>query len=79
MASSANQETSDTWVTTKVKADLLTEKGLPGGDIDVQTANGVVTLSSPVPVTEKQKERAVAAAKCVRGVRDVTANGLKAE
>lgn len=75
----AKQETSDTWVTTKVKADILTEKGLPGGDIDIQTQNGVVTLSSPVPVTEAQKHIAVAIAKRIKGVRDVSATGLKAE
>ena len=28
---------SDTWITTKLKADLMTEKGVPGGDIKVET------------------------------------------
>lgn len=76
---SAKQEGSDTWITTKVKADLLTEKGIPGGDIKVETNQGVVSLSSDVKVTESQKERAVAITKAIKGVKDVSAAGLKAE
>lgn len=34
----AKQEGSDTWITTKVKADLLTEKGIPGSDIKSRPA-----------------------------------------
>ena len=52
----AKEATSDTWITTKVKADLVTEKGIPGTDIKVETNKGVVSLSSMVPVTEAQKE-----------------------
>ena len=73
------QDTSDTWITTKVKADLLTEKGIPGGDIKVETNQGVVSLSSDVKVTDSQKERAVAITKAIKGVKDVSAAGLKAE
>ena len=40
------EATSDTWITTKVKSDLLTEKGIPGSDIKVETNKGVVSLSS---------------------------------
>lgn len=76
---SAKQEGSDTWITTKVKADLLTEKGIPGGDIKVETNQGVVSLSSDVKVTASQKERAVAITKAIKGVKDVSAAGLKAE
>jgi hyperosmotically inducible protein len=32
----AEEATSDTWITTKVKSDLLTEKGIPGTDIKVK-------------------------------------------
>ncbi|MBC3950312.1 MULTISPECIES: BON domain-containing protein [Pseudomonas] len=73
------QDTSDTWITTKVKADLLTEKGIPGSDIKVETKNGVVSLSSEVKVTETQKTTAVAIAKKIKGVKGVTAEALKAE
>ena len=39
----AKEETKDTWITTKVKADLMTEKGIPGSDIKVETNKGVVS------------------------------------
>ena len=75
----AKEATSDTWITTKVKADLVTEKGIPGTDIKVETNKGVVSLSSMVPVTEAQKTTAVAIAKKIKGVKAVSADGLKAE
>ncbi|MDF2641988.1 MAG: phospholipid-binding protein [Pseudomonas sp.] len=75
----AKQEGSDTWITTKVKADLLTEKGVPGSDIEVETNKGVVSLSSKVTITESQKDVAVAIAKKIKGVKAVSADGLKAE
>ncbi|MFJ9993002.1 BON domain-containing protein [Pseudomonas putida] len=75
----AKQETSDTWITTKVKADLLTEKGIPGSDIKVETSHGVVSLSSDMKVTPSQKETAVSITKKIKGVKDVTAEALKTE
>jgi hyperosmotically inducible protein len=74
------QETgSDTWITTKVKSDLLTEKGIPGTDIKVETNKGVVSLSSTVAVTDAQKKTAVMITKKIKGVKAVSADGLKAE
>ncbi|MBJ9978064.1 BON domain-containing protein [Pseudomonas sp. S75] len=80
-AADAKQETVDTWITTKVKADLLTEKGIPGSDIKVETTHGVVALSSKdgVTLTSTQKETAVAIAKKIKGVKSVTAEALKAQ
>ncbi|WP_412460741.1 BON domain-containing protein [Pseudomonas sp. SC11] len=77
----AKQETSDTWITTKVKADLLTEKGIPGSDIKVETAKGVVSLSSKdgVTLTSAQKDTAVMIAKKIKGVKSVTAEALKTQ
>ncbi|MGK0150062.1 BON domain-containing protein [Pseudomonas putida] len=75
----AKQEGSDTWITTKVKADLLTEKGIPGSDIKVETSQGVVSLSSDVAVTQSQKEEAVRITKNIKGVKSVMSDGLKAE
>ena len=75
----AKEATSDTWITTKVKADLVTEKGIPGTDIKVETNKGVVSLSSTVAVTDAQKDMAVAIAKKIKGVKAVSADGLKAE
>ncbi|MFG2637102.1 BON domain-containing protein [Streptomyces sp. NPDC048362] len=73
------QEATDTWITTKVKADLVTEKGIPGSDIKVETSQGVVSLSSDVAVTQSQKAEAVRIAKNIKGVRSVMSDGLKAE
>ena len=75
----AKEATSDTWITTKVKADLVTEKGIPGTDIKVETNKGVVSLSSTTAVTESQKDVAVAIAKKIKGVQAVSADGLKSE
>ncbi|MEG0966990.1 MAG: BON domain-containing protein [Pseudomonas sp.] len=75
----AKEATSDTWITTKVKSDLMTEKGIPGTDIKVETNKGVVSLSSTVAVTDAQKDMAVAIAKKIKGVKAVSADGLKSE
>lgn len=75
----AKEATSDTWITTKVKSDLVTEKGIPGTDIKVETNKGVVSLSSTVAITEAQKATAVAITKKIKGVKAVSADGLKAE
>jgi hyperosmotically inducible protein len=78
-ATKAKESVSDTWITTKVKADLVTEKGIPGTDIKVETNKGVVSLSSSVAVTEAQKTTAVNITKKIKGVKAVSADGLKAE
>lgn len=74
----AKESTSDTWITTKVKADLLTEKGIPGSDIKVETNKGVVSLSSTVAISDAQKATAVAITKKIKGVTAVSADGLMA-
>jgi len=74
----AKESTSDTWITTKVKADLLTEKGIPGSDIKVETNKGVVSLSSTVAISDSQKATAVAITKRIKGVTAVSADGLLA-
>ena len=76
---SAKQDASDTWLTTKIKADILTERGLPGGDIKVETKDGVVNLSSDVAITEDQKQLAISIAKKIKGVKHVTADGLETD
>ncbi|WP_231422623.1 BON domain-containing protein [Pseudomonas sp. Leaf59] len=78
-AHDAGEATSDTWITTKVKADLVTEKGIPGTDIKVETNKGVVSLSSTAAVTAAQKQTAVTIAKKIKGVKAVSADGLKAQ
>jgi hyperosmotically inducible protein len=73
----ANEDVSDTWITAKVKADLVTEKGIPGSDINVQTNEGVVSLSSTAMFSDSQKHTAVAIAKKIKGVRAVSGDGLR--
>jgi hyperosmotically inducible periplasmic protein len=75
----AEGATSDTWITTKVKSDLVTEKGIPGTDIKVETNRGVVSLSSTVAITKAQKDTAIMITKKIKGVKGVSADGLKAE
>ena len=81
MAASENMDkagdaTSDTWITTKVKSALLAEDATPGMDIEVETNNGVVSLSGTV-ATEAEREMAIDKAKSIEGVREVSADGLK--
>ncbi|KAK4077558.1 hypothetical protein Purlil1_12320 [Purpureocillium lilacinum] len=76
---SAKQDGSDTWITTKVKADLLCEKDIPGSDIKVGTSKGRVSLASDVAVTPAQKNHAVCIAQNVNGVESVISDGMKTE
>lgn len=75
-SSSAGQAVSDTWITTKVKAELATTKGVESTDISVETKNGVVTLTG-VLASHTAVKKAVAAAKSIKGVTSVDASGLK--
>ncbi|MBT2297968.1 BON domain-containing protein [Pseudomonas fluorescens] len=78
-AKDTTEAVSDTWITTKVKADLATEAGMPATDIKVETNKGVVSLSSTTVLTDAQKERAVMITKNIKGVTAVSADGLKSE
>lgn len=66
----------DAWITTKVKSELAMTKGVPSTDVSVQTADGVVTLTGVLP-SKIAVNKAVAAAKSVKGVKEVDATGLK--
>ncbi|MNC80769.1 periplasmic protein [compost metagenome] len=54
----------------------MTEKGVPGSDIKVETNKGVVSLSSKTALTDTQKDMAVSIAKNIKGVKAVSADGL---
>ncbi len=71
----SEQPGTDTWITTKVKADLLASDGVPGTDITVDTKNGTVWLSGDVQTTA-QRDRAIAKAKAIKGVKRVKASKL---
>ena len=77
-AMDSNQPGSDTWITTKVKAELATTKGVESTDISVKTVNGVVTLIGVLD-SDIAVQKAVAAAKSIRGVTQVDSSGLKAK
>jgi len=60
----------DTWITTKVKADMVNEDLLKDSDIEVHTTNHIVTLSGTV-LSPAGRARAVAIAKGIDGVKRV--------
>ena len=72
----SNEPVTDTWITTKVKADLLASSNVPGTEIKVETVNGVVSLSGAV-ATQAEKDKAVTTAKGIKGVTRVDAAALK--
>ena len=72
----SSQPVTDTWITTKVKADLLATENVSGLDIKVETVDGVVTLTGAV-ASQAQKDKAVEVARQIKGVKRVEAGGLK--
>jgi hyperosmotically inducible protein len=65
----------DAWITTKVKSEFGTTKGISATDISVSTHDGVVTLSGTVS-SQAEKERAERVAQLVKGVKSVDSSGL---
>jgi hyperosmotically inducible protein len=66
----AGQTLDDAGITAKVKAALVQAPDVKGTDINVDTANGTVTLKGTVE-TQAQSDRAVTIAKGIEGVKDV--------
>ena len=60
----------DAAITTKVNAELAADKDLSAIKIDVDTKDGVVTLTGPAP-SAGARERATEIAKNVKGVTSV--------
>jgi osmotically-inducible protein OsmY len=60
----------DSWITTKIKANFVNEDLLKGSDINVDTNSHVVTLKGTVP-SAAGRARAVALAKSTKGVTSV--------
>lgn len=73
----AGDAVSDTWITTKVKSALLADSKTPGMEIEVETVDGVVSLSGTV-ASEAEREMAISKARGIDGVREVMADGLEA-
>lgn len=68
----------DSWITTKVKADLAVTEGVPSAAISVKTVDGVVSLSGSLP-SELALKKAVSVARAIKGVRQVDATALVVE
>jgi hyperosmotically inducible protein len=71
----SDQPGSDTWITTKVKADLLTTKDVSGLELKVETVNGVVSLSGDV-ASKAEADRAISVAQGIEGVTRVDSSGI---
>jgi len=70
MGAAAVDKVDDATITTKVNAELATDKDLSAIKIDVDTKDGVVTLTGPAPSADA-RERATEIAKNVKGVTSV--------
>jgi len=73
----------DAWITTKVKSEFGTTKGIKATDISVSTNDGVVTLSGTVG-SQDEKMHAERVAQLVKGVKSVdvsrlTVGGMQSE
>ncbi|SDU02143.1 BON domain-containing protein [Halopseudomonas salegens] len=75
-AETAGQATSDTWITSKVRASFVAESELSALDIGVETNEGVVTLTGEVN-TDAQRELAIKVVEDIEGVKEVAADGLQ--
>lgn len=70
MGAKASDKVDDATITSKVKTALAADKDLAAIQIDVDTKNGVVTLTGPAPSADARK-RATDVAKNVKGVSSV--------
>jgi hyperosmotically inducible protein len=68
-------KTADGWITTKVKSELATTKGIKSTDISVTTLDGVVSITGTA-TSSSEKSKVVQVAKAVKGVKSVDASGL---
>lgn len=75
-ASDSAQPGTDTWITTKVKADLLATDGVEGSKINVTTVNGVVTLAG-VLENRAQVDKAISVTHAIEGVKSIDTVALK--
>ena len=61
---------SDSWITTKVKSQLVADKEVGASHIHVKTVDGVVTLSGKAK-SQEEANRAVQDAQQIKGVKSV--------
>ena len=72
----SNQEMTDAWITAKVKSALLADEDVSGLEIDVETRNGVVTLTG-MARTQSEIAEARRIAQNIDGVKQVDIRNLK--
>lgn len=70
MGAAAARKVDDASITAKVNAELARDKELSAIRVDVDTRDGVVTLTGPIP-TASAKERAAEVANKIKGVESV--------
>ncbi len=73
---SAGEVVTDSWITTKVKSQLVVDDDVSGFDISVETREKVVYLSGEVE-TQSQVSHAVEIAEQTEGVKSVNATSLR--
>jgi hyperosmotically inducible protein len=71
----SSQPVGDSWITTKVKSQLIAHDETEGSEIDVDTLEGVVHLSGALG-SQTEIDKAVEIARSTEGVVDVDASGL---
>jgi hyperosmotically inducible protein len=71
----SSEPVTDTWITTKVKSELIATKNVSGTEVKVETVNGVVSLSGTVD-SRAEHDKAIAKAKAIKGVKSVDASAL---
>ena len=72
---SLGTKASDAWITTKVKSDFATTKGVDVTDVSVDTKAGVVMLTGTVS-SAAEKAMAIKTARSIKGVKAVEADHL---
>ena len=75
VASDVKHAVSDTWITTKVKSELMADSLTKGFDVKVVTTKGVVVLSGTLP-NEDAVKRSKELAEKVDGVKSVDTKDL---
>lgn len=75
-AQNMGDSVSDAWITTKVKTQLVADAETEATDIDVDTENGVVTLTGTVE-QPADRERVIEIAESIEGVRQVDDSRLQ--
>ena len=71
----STQPMGDTWITAKVKSQLLVDDLTKGTEIDVDTLQGVVHLSGALG-SQAEIDKAIAIARGTEGVTDVDTSDL---